>query len=43
MYVGWRAKQATSNASGILVDVFGKLLGRIDSGSDRNTASVAAE
>jgi 2,4-dichlorophenol 6-monooxygenase len=43
MYVGWRAKQATSNASGILVDVFGKLLGHIDSGSGRNAASVAAE
>ena len=35
MYVGWRAKQATSKASNILVDVFGKLLGRIDSGSGR--------
>ena len=43
MYVGWRARQAASNASSILVEVFGKLLGHIDSGSGRNAASVAAE
>ena len=43
MYVAWRARQATSKASDVLVEVFGKLLGRIDSSSDRGSASVAAE
>jgi 2,4-dichlorophenol 6-monooxygenase len=43
MYVAWRARQATSKASDILVEVFGKLLGRIDSSSGRGSASVAAE
>jgi hypothetical protein len=43
MYVGWRARQASSKASSILVEVFGKLLGRINSGTDRDAASVAAE
>ena len=43
MYVAWRARQATSKASDVLVEVFGKLLGRIDSKAGRGSASVAAE
>jgi 2,4-dichlorophenol 6-monooxygenase len=43
MYIGWRAKEATVNASDILLDVFGKLLGRIDRVASRNVGSIAAE
>ena len=43
MYVAWRARQATLKASDVLVEVFGKLLGRIDSKAGRGSASVAAE
>src|SRR5580698_6167668 len=40
MYIGWRAKEAMAQASDVLVEVFGKLLGRAEG---RATASVAAE
>ena len=28
MYVAWRAKEAAANASDVLLDVFGQILGR---------------
>jgi 2,4-dichlorophenol 6-monooxygenase len=40
MYIGWRAKEAMAQASDVLLEVFGKLLGRAEGGA---TASVAAE
>jgi 2,4-dichlorophenol 6-monooxygenase len=40
MYIGWRAKEAMAQASDVLLEVFGKLLGRAEG---RATASVAAE
>jgi 2,4-dichlorophenol 6-monooxygenase len=40
MYIGWRAKEAMAQASDVLVEVFGKLLGRAEGST---TASVAAE
>ncbi|SEE31234.1 2,4-dichlorophenol 6-monooxygenase [Rhizobiales bacterium GAS191] len=42
MYVGWRAHEAMSNASDVLVGVFGRLLGRIEDAADRSVRSVAA-
>ena len=41
MYIGWRAKEAMSQASDVLVDVFTKLLGRAEGSA--TAASVAAE
>ncbi|MGP8120997.1 MAG: FAD-dependent oxidoreductase [Xanthobacteraceae bacterium] len=43
MYVGWRAKQATAQASELLVDVFGKLLGFKENAAVTAQASIAAE
>jgi 2,4-dichlorophenol 6-monooxygenase len=40
MYIGWRAREAMAQASDVLLEVFGKLLGRAEGGA---TASVAAE
>jgi 2,4-dichlorophenol 6-monooxygenase len=43
MFVGWRAKEASSQAADILVDVFGKLLGHVKTSAAREMASIAAE
>jgi 2,4-dichlorophenol 6-monooxygenase len=40
MYIGWRAREAMAQASDVLLEVFGKLLGRAEGSA---TASVAAE
>ena len=39
MYVAWRAKAAAANASDVLLDVFGQILGR---SANAQTKSVAA-
>lgn len=42
MYVGWRAKEAVANASDVLVDVFGKLLGRTAEAAGQSKSVAAA-
>jgi 2,4-dichlorophenol 6-monooxygenase len=42
MYVGWRAKEAMSQSSNVLLDVFAKLLGRGEGAARGAAASVAA-
>ena len=42
MYVGWRAKEAMSQSSNVLLDVFAKLLGRGDRAARGAAASAAA-
>jgi 2,4-dichlorophenol 6-monooxygenase len=43
MFVGWRAKDASSQAADILVDVFGKLLGFLQNSAVKERTSMAAE
>ena len=42
LYVAWRAREALSNASDVLVAVFGQVLGRTAEANNRSKASVAA-
>jgi 2,4-dichlorophenol 6-monooxygenase len=43
LYIGWRAREAMSGASDVLLDVFSQLLGHATLGNAAKAASIAAE